>query len=479
MLAPDGGEEWATRGNPMKKLLVSVGFLVACALCALPAAAIAGGHTRHDRCFFIVAGKDATADGSVMLGYANDWDSLTWMSMRVKPAGAGGAGFLKFRTKAATSAGGVNEHQLSVIFGAETDLAPAVLQADPYAASGWGFGMWDHLLRRCTTARQAVRMLGQMAVRGFSHDAAGGLAVADPDEAWVFETLGGHHWVAVRVPDDSVWIHPNMICVRTVDLSDPEVCRGSEDLEAFAESIGRWDPAKGALDVAWAFNDRRELSAYYDKNRLWGAANLLAPSLHLSPSTAWKDLPVHVVPDRKMTVERVATVLRSHYEGTALDHSRRYRDRSPHAMDTRPICAKYTDFSTVTQLRGWLPDAIGAVAWVSESRPCSSVYVPFHASVTRLPRAWTGTRAFTVFRAVCKHLDRVKVGRSNTYRRYIPLVRSAYGGLERWESGAQRAIERRALRLDGGARRALLTSWSIGCAQRALHLGLRLVAQTR
>jgi len=436
-------------------------------------------HGRSDRCFFIAAGKDATVDGSVMLGYANDWDSQTWMSMSVVRASEAGSGFLKFRTKAAAAAGGVNDHQVSVIFGAETDLDPAVLRADPYTDSGWGFAMWDRLLRRCTTAREAVDLLGRMADRGFSHDAAGGLAVADPDEAWVFETLGGHHWVAVRVPDDSVWIHPNMVCVRSIDLSDPDTCRGSADLEAFAERIGRWDPAQGPLDVAWAYNKRRELSAYYDKNRLRGACHALAPSLHLPASTPWKDLPVHVVPDRKMTVERVAAVLRTHYEGTTLDHSDHHRRMSPHAMDTRPICAKYTDFSTVTQLRGWLPNDIGAVAWASQSRPCSSVYVPFYASVTRLPRAWAGTRAFTVFRAVCKHLDRVKVGTANTYRRYYPLVHSAYRRFERNALAAQPGIERRAMHLHSARRTTLLTSWSLDSARRALALGMRLAARTR
>lgn len=268
----------------MKRSLVIVACLALCLLAASPAMATSRRGTRGDRCFFVVAGKDATADGSILLGYANDWASTNWMSMQVMRHGDAGAGFLKFRTSVASAAGGVNEHQLSVIFGAETDIADVVLEADPYKSSGFGYGLWDRLLRTCRTARQAIDTLAHMAEgRGFSPQAAGSLAVADTDEAWVFETLGGHHWVAVRVPDDAVWIHPNMVCVRTIDQSDPSTCRGSADLAAFAERLGRYDPTKGPLDVAWAFNKRRELSAYYNKNRLWGPIHLLAPHLGLPP----------------------------------------------------------------------------------------------------------------------------------------------------------------------------------------------------
>jgi dipeptidase len=464
-----------------KSTAVLLGLLLCVVVLSFsPVAGAATRHKRSDHCFFIVAGKDATADGSVMLGYANDWSSSTWMSMRVKRSGAAGLGFLKYRTRVATSAGGVNERQLTAIFGAETDLDPAVLAADPYPENGYGYDLWDRLLRKCTTAREAVDMLGRMSAgRGISPDAAGSMAVADPDEAWIFETLGGHHWVAARVPDDAVWIHPNMICIRAVDLSDPATCRGPADLQSFAQSLPGWSEPSGVLDVAWTFNKREELSAYYDKNRLWGAADLLAPSLHLPSTTPWEDLPVHVVPDKKMTVARVAAVLRTHYEDTPLDHSDHYRLRSPHAMDTRPICAKYTDFSTVTQLRGWLPDAIGAVSWTSQSRPCSSVYVPFYACVTRLPRPWMGQQAFTDFRRVCVHLDRVKRGGANTYRRHFPLVHRTYGELERSELAEQVTVERQAKRLQGAARRALLTSWSLACARRAQELARRLALQTR
>ena len=309
--------------------------------------------------------------------------------------------------------------------------------------------------------------------RGISPAGAGSLAVGDTRDVWVFETLGGHHWVAARVPDDEVWIHPNLVCVREVDLSDLSAFRGSHDLISFARKLGRYDPVDGPFDVAWAYNNRAELSAYYDRNRLWGAVHELAPSLGLKNDTPWKRLPVHVKPDRPLTKERVEALLRYHYEGTPLDESGHYTLMSPHKMTTRPICAKYTDYSAVTELRDWLPDNIGGMLWVSQSRPCSSAYVPYYSGITSLPAAWRNHSAFDAFRAVCESLDRpAPSSRHSRYTRYYPLVRRAYRALEMREAAAQPRVEAAALRLRGAARARYLTAYCRSAADRALRVAL-------
>jgi dipeptidase len=318
----------------MKRVLLTIALLAAA--CAPPLVLVSTARAQeHDRqCFFVAAGKSATADGAILLGYNNDWAAANWMSMRVVGTrGASSHRFLKFHTKVAKAEGGLNEHQLGLVFGAATDIDKAVLAADPYLEHGYGYELWDLILRRCRTARQAIDTLGRMAAsKGFKAEAAGSLAVGDPGEVWVFELLGGRHWAAARVPDDAVWIHPNMVCIREIDLRDQERFRGPPDLEEFAVSLGRYDPDDGPFDVAWAYADRDELQSYYNTNRLWGAVHKLAPSLRLPSTTPWAKLPVHVVPDKKVTRQRIAAINRYHYEGTPLDQTDHYRRVSPHAM---------------------------------------------------------------------------------------------------------------------------------------------------
>ena len=36
-----------------------------------------------------------------------------------------------------------------------------------------------------------------------------GIAFQDVNEIWWLETIGGHHWIAKRVPDDRYVVMPN------------------------------------------------------------------------------------------------------------------------------------------------------------------------------------------------------------------------------------------------------------------------------
>jgi len=266
--------------------------------------------------------------------------------------------------------------------------------------------------------------------------------------------------------------------VRQIDLSDPDNFRGSADLQAFAQSIGRYDPASGPFDVAWAYGDRTELQSYYNTNRLWGAFDTVAPSLALQPAMPFASRPVWVVPDEPVTRQDIMAVNRYHYEGTALDQTQGYALMSPHDQTNRPICYATTDYSAVWQLRGWLPAGVGGVVWVAPSRPCSSAFAPFYAGITSVPTAWTTKTAYNAFRAVADSLDKNgTVGGTIRYKYYISLVRNAYDGYESEVAGAQAATEATAAGLTGGAQSAYLTDYTSQRATQAYDLARTLPAQ--
>ncbi len=473
-----------------RRLIIAAGLCALLAVAVLAAVAMGGagqpvtqGSTSapdaRQQCNFVLAGKDATADGSVMMAYNNDWSANNSVYLKVVPATSTTYRFVKIMCVGDIQEGGINEHQFAVNYGAFTDLDDSVLDADPYESQGYRGEMWDMLLQQCATCGEALDLLAQMAAtRGFNSAAAGSFGFADPDETWVFELLGGHHWVAQRVPDDAVLAHPNMLVVQEIDLSDPANYRGSADLQAFAQSIGRYDPSEGPFDVAWAYGDRDELQTYYDTNRLWGAFNTVAPSLGLQPTMSYATRPVSVVPDEPVTRQDLMAINRYHYEDTALDQTADYTLMSPHKQTNRPICYSTTDYSAVWQVRDWLPEAVGGVVWVAPSRACASTFAPFYAGITSVPAVWTNRTAAAAFNNVALRLDKSgTVGGENYYKHYIPLVRSVYGTFETNVDAAQAATEATAAGLTGTAQQTYLTTYSSQRALEAYNLALSLPAQ--
>ena len=364
MVRSDPAETHHTQGGPhAHSRLRSVLFLVLIVAVLAAAAAGLGGAGKTPAaqagpaaatahwCNFVLAGKNATADGSVLMGYNNDWSANNYVYLQAVPGDATHNKYVKLYTWGGVPEGGINEHQLGALYGTATDLDKSVLAADPYVKKGYGGEIWDLILQQCTTAQQAITLLGQMAQTGFNSGAAGSFAVGDPNQVWLFELLGGHHWVAQRVPDNAFLAHPNMVTVRQINLADAANYRGSADLQSFAQSIGRYSPSDGPFDVAWAYGDRTDLQSYYNTNRLWGAFNTVAPSLGLTPTMTYATRPVYVVPDHTVTRQEIQTICRYHYEGTSIDQTQNYALMSPHAQTNRPICYSTTDYSAVWQLR--------------------------------------------------------------------------------------------------------------------------------
>jgi dipeptidase len=465
----------------MKRLLL-IGVLLAAIVTVLAVAAQAASAApsakTHDDCNFIVAGKDATADGSVLMGYNNDWDVTNYTYLKVIPSpGSGLHQYVQVLTEGDWPEGGINDHQLSVCYGVATDIAAKVEKADPYLDDGWGYEMWDNILQQCANADQAINLVQQMATsRGFNGDAAGSYALADHDKAWVIEVYGGHHWAAARVPDNAFYEQPNMLRIRQIDLSKPSKFRGSPDLVQFATSLGRYKPSDGPFDCAWAFGNRTDLQDSYNTYRLWGALHKVAPSQQYDPSMPYASRPVFVVPDHKLTRQDFAGVLRYHYEGTSLDLTQNYVLGSPHLTDQRTICYQTTDYSAVFQMRDWLPDAVGGVIWLALSRPCSSAYVPVYDSVTSVPAALGDATAYNDFTAVAESLDADGTVHGQVrYHYYIPLVRGTYGALESSEASSQTCVESHASCLPPSQRAAYLTDYTSDRALQAQGLAQTLI----
>lgn len=111
-----------------------------------------------------------------------------------------------------------------------------MLGLDPLVADGIGEeAMLTCVLPYIHSAREGVKRLGEL-VTNFGTCESNGIAFSDSEEVWYFETVGGHHWAAERIPDDSYAVAPNQTGIQEIDFNDAEHFMYSDDLKEFAES---------------------------------------------------------------------------------------------------------------------------------------------------------------------------------------------------------------------------------------------------
>ena len=266
-------------------------------------------------------------------------------------------------------------------------------------------------LLRGSTAREAIQIITSL-VEQYGYGSEGeSFSIADPNEAWVLEMIGtggqgGAVWVAMKVPDGMIAAHANHARIGKFPLNDPENCMYSDNVISFALEKGYYDPTS---DIPFEFNNiydppsRQHIR--YSESRVWSIYNRAAPSMELSSDfnrgvAGSKRYPLFIVPDNKLTLQDVFSLVRDHYEGTELDMTKgltagpfgnpnRVRpldwvvDSVNYSFE-RPISTFNTAFSYVAQLRNYLPNEIGGIAWFGVDDTYTTCYFPIYCCVTEI-----------------------------------------------------------------------------------------------
>ena len=221
-----------------------------------------------------------------------------------------------------------------------------------------------------------------------------GMAFADVNEIWWMETLGGHHWIAKRVPDDRYVINPNESGIDSFDLEDAlgagvdHLC--SADLREFISDNHLDLSMDGKLNPREAFGTQSDADHVYNTPRAWyilrhfnfRTAKWDGPDADFGPCS--NDLPWSMVPERKITVEDAKYVLSSHFQGTPYDPYSECGDLSMRGA-YRSIGVNRTDFLALLQLRPYVPESIRAVEWLTFGSNVFNTFVPFYTDTEKVP----------------------------------------------------------------------------------------------
>ena len=243
------------------------------------------------------------------------------------------------------------------------------------------------------SAREGVERLGALLEKYGTYE-MNGIAFNDVNEVWWLETIGGHHWIASRVKDNEVVIAPNQFGTDRFDLEDAlgakkeHMC--SADLRDFIEENNLDLNQDGEFNPRFIFGSHRDMDHVYNTPRAWYMGRCLAPfsyswdgpNADFGPES--DDIPWSLVPDKKVTVERMKYILSSVYQGTDFYPYVNYDENMKGHY--RPIGINRTGVTTICQIRDNVPDSIKGLEWVCFASTTFNAMVPIYPNVHKLPK---------------------------------------------------------------------------------------------
>lgn len=484
---------------------------------ALLASLLMGGSAAMACTNFLIT-KGASTDGSTMITYAAD-SHVLFGELYYRPAADYPAGTMvdiyewdtgkylgKIKQVAHTYhvVGNMNEHQVSI---GETTFGGLPELQDTTGIIDYGSLMWL-ALQRSKTAREAIKVIGELLAEYGYYSSGESFSIADPNEVWIMEMIGkgsptvtkdkkgrnrtvynkGAVWVAMRIPDGYISGHANQARITTFPLNDPDNCIYSPDVISFARERKLFTGEDKNFSFSDVYAPVDFGAARFCEARVWAGFNRVAQGMdkyadYAKGHNLSNRMPLWVKPDKKLSAQDVIGLMRDYYQGTELDMTKdigagpyksivRWRPMTwkvdgESYFHERAISTQQTGFSFVAQMRGWLPNAIGGILWFGVDDTYSTVYVPMYCSITEIPQAFavgngsmmefSDNAAFWVFNQV-----------SNlAYTRYsdmIPEIQSVQSALENKFMTHTEAVDKAALDLykkDPAAAVKYLTDYSV------------------
>lgn len=347
-------------------------------------------------CMTVIAGKDASATGEVLVGHNEDSDGRYVMrSYIVPPASSASAPTMRFEPSSATI--DMPSERAGLFWSEARTYYPdgssfcdfyintngVVICSDSCGVSkedkpditdgGVGYGLRRVVAESARSAWNAVEIATKSIDRYGYIGNGRSYHFADKNEAWVLQVVKGKRYAVKRVPDDEVYLIPNYFTIHRPGDETPHL----KDLTAYAVKRGWCDDADD-FDFARAYQAPESCRAKNSIHRHIRGLEIIS-GRQFAPDS---ELPFSIKPPRKIGVDDIKRTLRTHYEGTADYLPQPY---TPHTMETRPICDQSTLESNIVQIRN---NPAEILIWRALGKPCLSPYIPWYLGLEKTPDAF-------------------------------------------------------------------------------------------
>jgi len=289
---------------------------------------------------------------------------------------------------------GANEYNVSMSATETITSNERVLGADPLVDCGIGEeDIYTIVMPYIASAREGVTFLGNLLEKYGTYE-MNGIAFQDENEIWWLETIGGHHWMARRVPDDSYVIMPNQLGIDKFDFDDAFGAKKefmcSADLLDFVKKYHLDLSIDGDFNPRHAFGSRSDADHTYNTPRAWILQRYFNPTsntydgINADYRPDSDNLPWARIPEKKITVEDIKYALSHHYQGTEYDSY----SKDIHSVKKgtlRPIGINRTNFLGLVQIRPYMPGELKCLQWLAIGSCVFNAIVPFYTNINHTP----------------------------------------------------------------------------------------------
>lgn len=318
--------------------------------------------------------------------------------------------------------GNMNEHQVAI---GETTYGGRPELRDTTGIIDYGSLMYI-TLQRARTAREAVKIMGELVEKHGYYSSGESFSISDPNEVWIMEMIGkgtemvteggktfnknrGAVWVAVKIPDGYVSGHANQARIQQFPLDNPENCLYAPDVIEFAREKGYYEGTNEEFSFSDTYAPVDFGGARFCDVRVWSFFKEINSGMdkyfdYVKGDDLENRMPLYIKPNRKLSNKDLMNFMRDHLEGTELDMTKDagagpfglpYRWRpltweydGKQYVNERATATQQTGFSFVAESRSVKPDWLGGILWFGIDDAAASTYVPMYCGMTRVPESY-------------------------------------------------------------------------------------------
>jgi len=305
--------------------------------------------------------------------------------------------------------GNMNEHQVAI---GETTYGGRPELRDTTGIIDYGSLIYI-TLQRARTAREAVKVMGELVAEHGYYSSGESFSIADPHEVWILELIGkgtemvtkkgktynknkGAVWVAVKIPDGYVSGHANQARIQQFPLDDPDNCIYSPDVIDFAREKGYYEGS----DADFSFSDTYAPvdfgGARFCDIRVWSFFKDINDGMdqyfsYVKGEDLENRMPLYIKPRQKISNKDLMNFMRDHLEGTELDMSKdagagpfelpyrwrplTWKSDGKTYVNERATATQQTGFSFVAECRPMKPDWLGGILWFGIDEAFATTHV--------------------------------------------------------------------------------------------------------